>query len=584
MSFNKALGAVFAAACLAFGAHSQIISSGIGEIDPWGMGYLEPDEEPLPPNMWKASNASDLVPLMRKVRTRSLTPAERALLRRAVLSPALKPNGKEADDVMAERARIMFELGEAKAAADLMTRLTKAPPGLDPEQVSADLQLALGNEATACRPVQYGALKEGPYWARLRAACAALQNNIAGAELAVELAASQGVNDPWLFSAVFAGLGEAGEPPNARFDSGISLALSTKANLNAPVNAVAVSGRPDLAAAMAGRASLPPELRVQGANVAAQAGLISASDHRAIYQILISQPDFSPITSNGAALQRATNVDATIASQARAYADALRSSSGSAARFTATSRLLRNDIARLRKGPDTAEYAALFARASIAAGDLGGAKLWTAASHYEVVKEVEQSITAEVESVPPATDGDAAETDFLAAEAIAEEQEPEIVIIAADPFDVAIADAMIVLAGGIDSPAAVKAVAQRLVKVSATPEQKQTAARLLTLWSGLDLTVPVPARRLMSRAGELEKSRISSSKVYAVKAAADADAAGEAILSLLGYTKGDPTQIRASDMIVFLEALSKLDAREEARILALEAAGYWKETPTGPAK
>ena len=579
MSFNKAFGALIAAACVVLSADSQIVSSGIGEIDPWGMGYLEPDEEPLPSNMWKASNAGDLVPLMRNVRTRSLTPAERALLRRAVLSPALKPNGPEADEVMAERARIMFELGEAKAAADLMTRLTKAPPGLDPEQVSADLQLALGNEATACQPIQSGALKEGPFWARLRAACAALKNNIAGAELAVELAASQGVNDPWLFSAVFAGLGETGEPPNARFDSGISLALSAKANLNAPVNAVAVSGRPDLAAAMAGRASLPPELRVQGADVAAQAGLVSAVDHRAIYQILIAQPDYSPITSNGAALQRATNADATIASQARAYSDALRSSKGSPARFTATSRLLRNDIARLRKGPDTAEYASLFARASLAAGDIGGARLWTAASRYEVLKEIEQDIlaaeaTVEVQDVEPNANADPSATDVIAAEEVV--VEPEVTVFSDDPFDVAIADAMIILAGGDNSPAAVKAVAQRLAETSETVEQKQEAARLFTLWSGLDIAVPAPARRLMFETPEREYAVIPSSRVFAVKAAADADAAGEAILSLLNFTKGDPTQIRASDMIVFLDALTKLDAREEARALALEAAGYWK--------
>ena len=58
--------------------------------------------------------------------------------------------------------------------------------------------------------------------------------------------------------------------------------------------------------------------------------------------------------------------------------------------------------------------------------------------------------------------------------------------------------------------------------------------------------------------------------------AADADAAGEVILSLLGFTKGDPTQIRASDMVVLLSALNEIGAREEASALALEAVGYWK--------
>lgn len=533
MSFSKLSSALVAVAAIGLSANAQIVSSGIGEIDPWGMGYLKADEQALPSNMWKASNADDLIPLMRKVRTRSLTPAERALLRRAVLSPALKPNGKKANDVMAERARIMFELGEATAAADLMGRLKKAPPGLDPEQVSADLQLALGNEATACRNVQYGAVKEGPYWARLRAACAALQNNNAGAELAVELAAAQGVNDPWLFNAVFAGLGNAGEPPFARFDSGISLALSTKANLKTSVNAVAVSGRPDLAAAIAGRQSLPAEIRVQGANVAAEAGLISPSDHRSIYQLLIAQPDYRPSTSNGAALRRANNREANKAARARAYADALRSAGGTPARFTATSRLLKSDIRRLRKGADTAEFALLFARANLAAGDLRAASQWASATEYEGAK-------------------------------------------APDIYEVAKIDALVILGGRDNSKASIKSVARRLVEAAKDPSQKQEAARIFTLWTGFDIVPSADARSLMFGTSEEDVKPIPSSQVHAVSAAAHADAAGEAILSLLGYTKGDPTKLRAADVAVFLKALKKIGANQEARMLALEAAGYWK--------
>ena len=75
---------------------------------------------------------------------------------------------------------------------------------------------------------------------------------------------------------------------------------------------------------------------------------------------------------------------------------------------------------------------------------------------------------------------------------------------------------------------------------------------------------------------DTEADGLSSSQVFAVKAAADADAAGEVILSLLGFTKGDPTQIRAADMVVLLSALDEIGAREEAAALALEAAGYWK--------
>ena len=267
--------------------------------------------------------------------------------------------------------------------------------------------------------------------------------------------------------------------------------------------------------------------------MAAEAGLISPTDHRSIYQLLISQADYSPLTSNGAALQRANNRTANTAARARAYADALRSSGGSPARFAATSRLLQSDIRRLRKGPDTSEFATLFARANIAAGDMRSASSWSSATEYEGGKSP-------------------------------------------DAFDVAMLDALIILGGGDNSDASIKAVTQRLVEAAESPKQKRAAARILTLWSGFDIVPPQEARALMFKAQENDVTTIPSSQVLAVKVAADADAAGEVILSLLGYTKSDPTKVRAADMVVFLKAPQKIGAYQEVRALALEAAGFWK--------
>jgi len=530
----KALALGASAVALAFSGHAQTItSSGLGEVDPWGVGFLEHGEQALPSNMWRASEAETLLPLMRNVRTRNLTPAERSLLRRAILSPALKPDGDKADDVLAERARIMFELGEAKAAAELMTRLNKAPRGLEPEEIASDLQLALGNERAACQPVAYGPVKEGAYWAKLRAVCAALQNNFSGAELAVEMAAGQGVNDSWLFSAVVAASGTAPNPPNARFDSGVSLAISTKGKLKAPVNAVAVSGRPDLAAAMAKRESLPPEIRVQGANLAAEAGLITPQDHRAAYRALLSDAEYRPKTPNGMALSRSTDRAANTAAKARAFNDALVSAMGSPARFRAAARLLRSDISRLPRNADAAQFALTFAKASLAAGDRSGAARWTAASEFEGVA-------------------------------------------APDAFELAYVDGLIMLAGGEASPASVRVVTERLIDAANSKAETAKAARLFALWTAMDITPPAQARALMYKAGAETGADLPAAGVLAVKSAARSDAAGEAILSLLGYTKGNPTKLKATDLAVFADALKKLGAGQAARELLLEATGYWQ--------
>ena len=133
MSFKAWLVACGAALALALPGAAQIEDSGLGAVDPWGMGFLEQGEPALPTNMWRASRADDLIPAMRRVRTRGLTPAERTLMRRMALSPAAKPTGEKSGELLAERARIMYELGEAEAAAALMERLDTPPKGINPE-------------------------------------------------------------------------------------------------------------------------------------------------------------------------------------------------------------------------------------------------------------------------------------------------------------------------------------------------------------------------------------------------------------------------------------------------------------------
>ena len=229
MSF-RGLAAAALIGSVALTAEAQIEDSGLDLVNPWGMSFLEAGEPSLSTDMWSASDADDLLPLMRDVRTHGLTPAERTLMRRMALSPAAPPPGAQEPALRAERARIMYELGEAEAAASLMARLETPPPGLDADEIVADLTRALGNEATACNMLDDPDRMTG-YWAKLRAVCAALRGNTAGAELAIEMALQQDAVDSWLLSAVFAASGELPEPPEADFSSGLNLAISAEAGL-----------------------------------------------------------------------------------------------------------------------------------------------------------------------------------------------------------------------------------------------------------------------------------------------------------------------------------------------------------------
>ncbi len=513
-------------------AGAQVEEGGLGAVDPFGTGYLEEGQTAMPTDMWKASRTDELLPLMRQVRTRNLTPAERSLLLRVVRSPAARPDGADADKVLAERARILYELGEAEAAADLMGKLEENPRGLDAEAIAVDLQLALGQDRSACSRLQ-GELREGAFWARLRAVCAVLQEDFAAAELAIEFAQGAGVDDDWFYQAVLSpALGEDADRPPARLDTGLNLALSTKLGLQPPVNAITPT-RPDLADAMATRRSLPVNVRVLAAGLAAESGLMDAQAHRALYSELLRQEGFQPARPIEVAILALDDSGADPQDQARKLAMALRSSAGNPARFAAASRLFLDDLKRLRRSAETARFGLVFARAALAAGDLEQAERWSRAGR--------------IKGAPPL-----------------------------DDFDQAMVDALVLMARGNRSPKALNDISNRLVEFASGSQRKTEAARLFALWTALEIPPPAAARGLMALQPARQDVAISDWRMLAIKAAGEADAAGEAVLSILSLTQGDPSRLPEANLIMIIDALNAIGADDVSRAMALEATGYWK--------
>lgn len=531
---SSRLKSAFVAAALgalALPASGQVQLGGLGEIDPFGVGFLEEGETAMPTNQWKASRTEDLLPLLGQVRTRQLTPSERTLLRRVMLSPAARPEGERADEVAAERARILYELGEAEAAADLLGRLDENPRGLNAAELSADLQMALGNEATACATLT-SETREGPFWARLRAVCAVLRGDTAAAELAVELAITQGVDDEWFANAVFAASLDAPSDVPARFDTGLNLALSTEAGLQPPTNSISAS-RPDLAAAIARRDTIPIGIRIQAAGVAAEAGLIDGELHRQLYTQFVGQDGYQPARALEVAIQAADDPTTEALERARKLAMALRSSASNPARFAAAARLFEPDIARLGRNGETARYAPIFARAEIAVGDIDGAAAWLRTTELSDAPEV-------------------------------------------DAFDVAYLRGVMALAGQDLTDRQRIEISDAIVEAARNPVQTQQAARLFALWSARYVPPPASARALMAGASSESGTRGEDWRMLAIRAAAEADAAGEVVIATLALTRGDPSGTGTPDLVTILDALVKISASDAAEMLALEATGYWK--------
>ena len=514
------------------GTSAQIEADSMGDLNAWGQRYLSSDEPEFPTDLWQESTPEALLDLMQSVRTAQLNPAERRLLRRVILSPAAQPTGEGSEALAQARARLMLELGEARAAAALVPQFEPSDADLDPETLIIDLDLASGQEATACGALS-GPVKQAPYWLKLRAVCAVLQENYSGAQLAIEVAAAQGVEDSWLVEAIFAAAGDAPNTPGARFDSGLNIALSAKAGLDSSETELSIN-RPALASAALQRPDLPIAWQTEFARIASANDLIPDDMRRAILLDQLAGEDYAPTSALELALIAFTDPLVSDAARAEALAGALTAAvdDGRGAQ-RGVAQLLISELKSLPQTAETAPYAVEFARASLLAGAPDTALVWLNGLDFEGVE-------------------------------------------APDPFQLALVEAAHIMAGGDASPASLKAMERRLITAATSSQREDHVAKVFTLWTGLGLPLSPVARDfvvLVSDRGD----RISQGQLTGLKAAHLSGAVGEAVLMILAMTNGDAERLATSDLAILLATLVALDAEDIARELALEASDYWLE-------
>ncbi len=357
------------------GAQAQIASEGMDEISAWGERYLSSSEPDFPSNLWSNSDPDILLSLLLSMDTKDLSPTERRLLRRVVLSPAQPLSGADADLLLTERARLMLELGEPMAAAALAPRLEQAALGLEAEALAVDLDLARGRNASACgrltRPVS-----DQLYWLQLRAVCAILRDNFSGAELAIEVASARGLDDDWFIEAVFAAAGDVPNPPPARYLSGVGIALSLRAGLDTgQLDPGAV--RTDLAAALAQRPDIDPSLRLRFAEIAHDAALLEPEALRTLIDQQFDDPDFQPTTRRDQMFALLRDPLADDADKARRLSDYLvENGQDGLNRFVRAAGLVAPDLAALSRNQASRPFVPVFARTALALGNAPDAKAW----------------------------------------------------------------------------------------------------------------------------------------------------------------------------------------------------------------
>ena len=525
--FSKLRGAAIAAAlCCTMPATAQVDSESMDDITAWGARYESGQEVDFPSSLWRHSDNQILLGLMQSQSTDRLTGAERTLLRRLVLSPARKPSGEQAEALLSERVRLMLELGEADAAAQLAPRLQQTPEGLNAETFAIDLELARGEEDAACRHLEDNP-PDGLYGLKLRAVCAVLAGNISGAEIAVEVASVQGLDDPWFVSAIFAAAGDSPNPPEARFDNGMNIALSLKAGLDTSA-LDPLASRADLAAALALREGVPGDLRVAFAEMARRADLLPTKAHRAIVMNKLAENAAvassaieetlfvfeDPLTFDS---QRAEALDHVFQSAA----------SGSLNEFAMIASLFLPELKRLPQSPDTAPYSLDFARAALAAGDNNLADTW----------------------LKNALD--------------------------APDFEIAYLQALLLIAGGDASISQQNEIQESLLESSDNEARLARATDLLATWTGFEFVLSAPARAGLLLA-DRDNAALPPNERLAIQSAIRDGAIGEAALMILAQTQGEPQTLASADLAELLRMLREIEAGDIAVSLALEASEFWK--------
>jgi len=168
----------------------------LGDAQAYSAGLMDSGSGGLDTNAWQGTSAELATHVVSQLPKTFEHPVAQELIRAALLSSGVPPEGDEAKLTEYRRARTdyLLSIGEAGTLAKLAER------DLDlarDRKFRTDLALEQGRIADACATAN--GITEGraePYWAKLRAFCHAEAGEVAAAELTADLVLSSGHNDP----------------------------------------------------------------------------------------------------------------------------------------------------------------------------------------------------------------------------------------------------------------------------------------------------------------------------------------------------------------------------------------------------
>jgi hypothetical protein len=242
----------------------RVQSVTLGEVGPWGAAALPEGIAPLTSDLWRGADPQTLSILFSKITPDQRFPSLQNLTRQAIFSGGAAPTSDPA--ISRQRFEVANRLGPAEATARLVFSVPRLASDPDLTAIGIDAGLRVGRIDDACSLIDaVAAPPSNLAWLEARAACYALNDEPAAANLTVDLAKSRGLTDTWLSRSIAAVAGPLTAPPPFRSDSGRAVALSLRANLRPPTTLSATQD-PMALSALIGQpnfmASLPPGERL----------------------------------------------------------------------------------------------------------------------------------------------------------------------------------------------------------------------------------------------------------------------------------------------------------------------------------
>ncbi|HEY4343791.1 MAG TPA: hypothetical protein VGN05_05555 [Parvibaculum sp.] len=376
-------------------ANSGIEMGELGGVDASAAGLIGADDGGFGPDMWRGATRADVDRYLAAMPVATPSPVANDLSRRLLLTSATPPEGQAAGgtSLLAARLDRLIASGHADLAAQLgqSANADKSPPV---SIARARAALALGQDKEACDELADIPAGNDPahdeaaaFSTKLSAFCQIQSGNKAAANLTLDLAREESLDDPLFFSlAAQATDGlklKAAEPKSIGI---LEARLYKLAKRDLPKNA-GTTAVPAIVKTLSADESLPPQTRIEAGERAAMLGLIKAEDLAALYKLPKFKPDDLENAKVGkfpasAALRRAVlyqAIDAEVLPTDRIDLMKQMFATGEAGGvYLATVDVMLPMLTQLTPSPAVKGLAPAAVRAFLLAGDRAHAQQWFA--------------------------------------------------------------------------------------------------------------------------------------------------------------------------------------------------------------